>query len=67
MTSLFNIFFNSFLIIIMLFYKNSGLSLMLFIIFNKCCSGVTLIYKMSFKIKIVILINRYNSKAESIE
>ena len=40
---------------------------MLFIIFDKCYSSVTLIYKMNFEIEIVILINRYNSKAESIE
>ena len=40
---------------------------MLFIIFDMCYSGVTLICKMGFGIEIVILINRYDSKAESIE
>ena len=67
MISLSCISFNSFSIIMMLFCKNSGLNLMLFIIFDKCYSSVTLICKMGFEIKIVILINRYDSKAESIE
>ena len=67
MISLFNIFFNSFLIIMMLSYKNSNLNLMLFIIFDECCSNVTLICRMSFEIKIIILISRYDSKTESIE
>ena len=40
---------------------------MLFIILNVCYPSVILIYKMSFEIKIIILINRYNSKAKSIE
>ena len=65
MTSLFNISFNSFLIIIMLSCKNSDLNLILFVIFDKCCSDVTLIYRMGFEIKIVILISRYDSKTES--
>ena len=51
----------------MLFYKNSNLSLMLFIIFDKCYSNIILICKMSFEIEIVILINWYNSKAKSTE
>ena len=51
----------------MLSYINSSFDLMLSVIFDKCYSGVTLIYKMGFEIKIVILINRYNSKAESTE
>ena len=67
MISLFSIFFNSFLIIIMLSCKNSNLNLMLFVIFDECCPSVTLIYKMGFEIEIVILINRYDSKAESTE
>ena len=40
---------------------------MLFVIFDECCSGVILICKMGFEIEIVILINRYDSKAESIK
>ena len=67
MTSLSCIFFNSFSIIMMLSYINSGFDLILFVIFDKCCSGVILVYRMGLRIKIVILINRYDSKAESIE
>ena len=40
---------------------------MLFVIFDECYSNVTLVCKMGFEIEIIILINRYNSKAESTE
>ena len=57
MISLFSIFFNSFLIMMMLSCKDSGLGLMLFVIFDECCSNVTLVCRMGFGIEIVILIN----------
>ena len=67
MISLFYIFFNSSSIMMMLSYINSSFDLMLFIIFDECCPGVTLICRMNLGVEIVILINRYDSKAESIE